>query len=75
MQVGKRWRVGEAPPKLPKGFAEAIVMHEAGLIGEARNQSWTLTWLESWPVLQLDDGTVLSTGGTPLTQEDDFWAD
>jgi hypothetical protein len=64
MQLGTRWSVGEAPAAgLPEVVVAAVRTVEDELRAEdvdARDWRWTLTWLERRPVLELDDGTVIT---------------
>jgi hypothetical protein len=63
MQMGTRWPLGgDAPSGLPEvvGYAIQAVEEELATSGEDTSAwRWTLTWLESKPVLELDDGTVI----------------
>jgi hypothetical protein len=61
MQLGTRWNVGAEPPQsIPKAVQAAILMVERDLDGvDTTNWRWTLTWLESRPVVELDDGTTI----------------
>jgi len=64
MQLGTRWAVGAVPPA---NLAEAVVLAirdaEAQLAEADTSQwRWTLTYLESRPVVQLDDGTTIRMG-------------
>jgi len=62
MQLGTRWTVGAVPPaRLSDDVRDAIENVEVELsdIPGAREWRWTLTWLESRPVVELDDGTVI----------------
>lgn len=61
MQLGTRWEVGAEPPsRLPDSVVAAIATVEIELTGiDTTGWRWTLTWLESRPVVELDDGTVL----------------
>ncbi len=63
MQLGKRWAFGaDAPSTLPEVVLVAIEAVESDESNESDDRSswyWTLTWLESKPVLELDDGTVI----------------
>ena len=75
MQLGTRWAVGSTPPAT---LAEAVVLAvrdaEAQLAEADTSQwRWTLTWLESRPVVQLDDGTTIRVGhdGTVSTTYED----
>ena len=65
MQLGTRWPVGDEPPsRLPAVMVGAIADVESELDEledvDAAGWRWTLTWLEGRPVVELDDGTVLS---------------
>jgi len=64
MQLGTRWSVGETPPeKLTDAVVLAIRDAEAQLAEADTSQwRWTLTYLESRPVVQLDDGTTIRMG-------------
>ncbi|SDZ30034.1 hypothetical protein [Herbiconiux ginsengi] len=63
IQLGTRWLVGDEPPsRLPQVVIDAIYevegeLAEAGV--DAAEWSWTLTWLEGKPVVELDDETVI----------------
>jgi hypothetical protein len=61
MQLGTRWSVGDQPPaRLPEAVVDAVRSVEAELAGVDTVQwRWTLTWLESRPIVELDDGTVI----------------
>lgn len=75
MQLGTRWSVGATPPAaLPAAVVAAVAETEAGLAEvDTATWRWTLTWLESKPVVQLDDGTTLrvnpATHAVVVTQE------
>ena len=75
MQLGTRWSVGATPPAaLPAAVVAAVAETEAGLAEvDTATWRWTLTWLESKPVAQLDDGTTLrvnpATNAVVVTQE------
>jgi hypothetical protein len=75
MQLGTRWSVGTpAPSNLPPTVLEAVETVEATLAAVDTSQwRWTLTWLESNPVVALDDGTVIrySGGEAFIMNEDD----
>ena len=64
MQLGTRWGVGATPPeRLDASVVLAIRDAEAQLAEVDTGQwRWTLTWLESRPVVQLDDGTTIRVG-------------
>jgi hypothetical protein len=61
MQMGTRWSVGAAAPdRLPPAVVLAIRDVEAQLAEVDTSQwRWTLTWLESRPVVELDDSTTI----------------
>ena len=64
IQLGTRWLVGDEPPaKLPQVVIDAIYEVEGELaeqgVAAAGEWSWTLTWLEGRPVVELDDETVI----------------
>lgn len=63
MQLGTRWGVGEpSPASLPEVVAYAVRTVEEELVAtdvETTGWNWTLTWLESKPVVTLDDGTEI----------------
>jgi hypothetical protein len=64
MQLGTRWPVGgETPSRLPESVVEAVRSVETDLMdSDTTNWRWTLTWLEGRPVVELDDGTVITLG-------------
>ena len=64
MQLGTRWNVGgDTPPRLPEAMVAAIRDVEAEVTALDTSQwRWTLTYLESRPVVQLDDGTTIRMG-------------
>lgn len=75
MQLGTRWTVGaEPPPSIPDPVRAAILAVERDLDGVDTTQwRWTLTWLESRPVVELDDGTVIRinhTGSVEIVEPD-----
>ncbi|MBH0115766.1 hypothetical protein I6E52_02775 [Salinibacterium sp. NG253] len=64
MQLGTRWSVGAAvPDHLSAEMQEAIAGVEADVAHlDTSAWRWTLTWLESRPVAELDDGTIVRQG-------------
>lgn len=73
MQLGTRWNVGGEPPaRLTESVLAAIREVEAE-IGDRPGWRWTLTWLESRPVVELDDGTTIRMGhdGTVTVEQVD----
>ncbi|WP_341954415.1 hypothetical protein [Salinibacterium sp. TMP30] len=73
MQLGTRWSVGDtAPEPLDAAMREAIAGVEADVAHlDTTAWRWTLTWLESRPVAELDDGTIVRQGadGTVSVEE------
>jgi hypothetical protein len=71
MQLGTRWAVGTTPPdRILPSVVLAIRDVEAQLAEvDTAQWRWTLTWLESRPVVELDDGTVIrvAADGTVTT--------
>ena len=71
MQLGTRWAVGATPPdRLAPNVVLAIRDVEAQLAEvDTAQWRWTLAWLESRPVVELDDGTVIrvAADGTVTT--------
>ena len=64
MQLGTRWPVGgSVPDRVPAVVAAAVEAVEEELDAldvDASTWRWTLTWLEGRPVVELDDGTVIT---------------
>ncbi|MCW4459703.1 hypothetical protein [Microbacterium sp. MPKO10] len=64
MQLGTRWAVGSPSPKaLPRVVGGAVHDVEAELQADdvdVTRWAWTLTWLEGRPVVELDDGTLIT---------------
>ncbi|MEH6781673.1 MAG: hypothetical protein V7618_08920 [Rhodoglobus sp.] len=73
MQLGTRWSVGAAvPDRLSAEMREAIAGVEADIAHlDTSAWRWTLTWLESRPVAELDDGTTVrqAADGTVTVEE------
>ena len=63
MQLGTRWKAHTpAPSSVETLVLEAISDVERELLNltqDTTNWYWTLTYLESRPVVQLDDGTTI----------------
>jgi hypothetical protein len=61
VQLGTRWALGTAPPsRIPQPMQAAIRTVEEELTDADQPTSgwgWTLTYLESRPIVDLDDGT------------------
>lgn len=87
MQLGTRWAVGGSMPDgLPEVVQYAVQAVEEDLRSagaDTGSMRWTLTWLESKPVIELDDGTVIRYNSTedsatitgpslPVDDEDDW---
>ena len=61
MRLGTRWEFGAEPPaSVPADLRPRIAAAEAGHEGDCAGRHWTLTWLEGRPIVELDDGTVVS---------------
>ena len=87
MQMGTRWAVGESMPDgLPEVVLYAVRAAEEELVSagtDTGTMRWTLTWLESKPVIELDDGTVIRynstedsatiTGPSVPVEDEDNW--
>lgn len=76
MQLGTRWLAHTPPPQqLDHSVVDAISEVErelAALKQDTSQWSWTLTYLEGRPVVQLDDGTTISVnadGFVSITEE------
>lgn len=76
MQIGTRWKVHTPPPSsLSPEYLYAIAEQEAELRPlkiDTSNWHWTLTYLEGHAIVQLDDGTTITTdsdGDLHVTQE------
>lgn len=60
MQLGARWRAGEAPHRsLPDELRPAVALQESL---HPQGESWTLTWLEGRARCSLDDLVTVSLG-------------
>ena len=73
VQLGTRWSVGDAvPDRLSAEMREAIAGVEADVAHlDTSAWRWTLTWLESRPVAELDDCTIVrqSADGSVSVEE------
>ncbi|MGX5694569.1 hypothetical protein ACWKWP_00045 [Agromyces soli] len=59
MQLGTRWPFGSTPPaSVPAETARGVAALEATR-ADGAGRTWTLTWLEGRPIVELDDGTVI----------------
>lgn len=77
MQLGTRWLAHTPPPSQLNGpVKDAIAEVErvlSALKQDTTQWSWTLTYLESRPVVQLDDGTTIRVnedGYVSISSED-----
>ncbi|MGO2659451.1 hypothetical protein [Mycetocola reblochoni] len=65
MQIGTRWRVGAPiPVRLDERYLAEVDAAEDRLrrrVDDADSYVWTLSWLEGRAVLELEDGTVVSS--------------
>ena len=77
MQLGTRWAFGDEPPaSVPAELRPLIATAETRKQGAGGH--WTLTWLEGRPIAELDDGTIVTTGGPDTRaahaeETDDDW--
>ncbi len=81
MQLGARWRVGEAPHRGVPDSLHSMIREQEHAFPEAH--AWTLTWLEGRPRCALDDLVIVtlvgveqaagsgSPGGAAGTDDDD----
>ncbi|WP_110589067.1 hypothetical protein [Microbacterium suaedae] len=74
MQLGTRWQAGGDPPSdLPAVMRDEIAKVEAALPHVGPMPMWTLTWLESRPIAELDSGievTVDADGAATVSTFD-----
>ncbi|QZY52075.1 Fe-S oxidoreductase [Leucobacter tenebrionis] len=65
MQLGARWRVGDAPHRGVPPLLHPVIAEQEEAHPDAG--SWTLTWLEGRPRCALDDLVIvtLDTAGEP----------
>lgn len=74
MQLGTRWAVGSAgPASLSTEVRDTVAAYEAARGAEISGLTWTLTWLEGRPRLELDDGTSVPVGVAPSDDDSDDW--
>ncbi|NUT58816.1 MAG: hypothetical protein HOQ00_08265 [Agromyces sp.] len=72
MRLGTRWEFGAEPPaSVPADLRPRIAAAEASHEGAGRH--WTLTWLEGRPIVELDDGTVISDAIIDVHDADEDW--
>lgn len=72
MQLGTRWRAGsEPPPVLPDVLRTTVNEVEQERDAAQHGWSWTLTWLEGRPMLELDDGTRVIVRDEPVVLSPD----
>ena len=68
MQLGTRWSFGATPPpRLSERMVAAIRRVESAVAGNTANLRWTLTWLETHPIAELDPST--SSGTVTIVRE------
>ncbi|TYL50843.1 hypothetical protein [Agromyces mariniharenae] len=74
MRLGTRWEFGAEPPaSVPADLRPRIAAAEATHEGEGAGRHWTLTWLEGRPIVELDDGTVVSDAIIDVHDADEDW--
>jgi hypothetical protein len=75
MKLGTRWAAGDEPPdSIPDSLRALIGDLERERDAISSGWSWTLTWLEGRPVVELDDGTRIVGGddeAVVVTPEDE----
>ena len=59
MQLGTRWPFGTTPPASVPAETRARVAALEATRADGAGRTWTLTWLEGRPIVELDDGTVI----------------
>lgn len=59
MQLGTRWPFGATPPASVPAEVQAKVAEFEASRADGAGRTWTLTWLEGRPIVELDDGTVI----------------
>lgn len=62
MQLGTRWPFGTTPPASVPADARSAVAALEATRSDGAGRTWTLTWLEGRPIVELDDGTVIEGG-------------
>lgn len=65
MRLGTRWEFGAEPPASVPAELRPLIEAAESRAADGAGRHWTLTWLEGRPIAELDDGTVVTTGGTP----------
>ena len=74
MRMGTRWVAGSEPPaSVPAALRDTITAIERDLPPGSPRPSWTLTWLEGRPCVELDTGvlvTVDARTGRPVVHHD-----
>ena len=74
MRLGTRWAFGDEPPaSVPGDLRPRIAAAEAAHAGDGAGRHWTLTWLEGRPIVELDDGTVVSEAIVDVHDADEDW--
>lgn len=73
MQLGTRWAAGSAgPASLSTEIRDTVAAYEAAHGATISGLTWTLTWLEGRPRLELDDGTSVPVGAVEAPDSDDW---
>ncbi|MFT4235092.1 MAG: hypothetical protein QM607_08865 [Microbacterium sp.] len=78
MQLGTRWAAGITPPRaVPAALHAEIARLEAETDAAAQHASWTLTFLENHPIVELDLGYEVSVDkqGQVFSRPFDDWGD
>ncbi len=78
MQLGTRWAFGDEPPASVPAELRPLIATAESRTQAGAGRHWTLTWLEGRPIAELDDGTVVTTGGADASaahaeESDDDW--
>lgn len=78
MQLGTRWPFGATPPASVPAEVQAGVAALEASRADGTGRTWTLTWLEGRPIVELDDGTVIDGGrlhdaAAPDDVDDEDW--
>lgn len=76
MRLGTRWEFGAEPPASVPAELRPLIETAESRVADGTGRHWTLTWLEGRPIAELDDGTVVTTGGPAASgagDEHDDW--
>jgi hypothetical protein len=71
MRLGTRWTYGTEPPASVPAELRPLIAAAEARVADGDGRHWTLTWLEGRPIAELDDGTVVTTGGAAAPAADD----